>query len=294
MSRSHPPSLITLCQRLIRDEALFARGDLVLVALSGGGDSMALLHVLSLLRKKIGHEVAAHGVDHGLRPEAAFELDLAQEWARRLGVPMARSRLKVAPGGNLQARAREARLSALRKAKAKVGAKVIATAHHMNDRAETILLRLLRGAGPAGLAVLPPRAEDLVRPMLHAQRVDVDAHLRRHAVPFATDPSNADPRFLRTQVRSVVLPLLEQLSPGIVRHLAALADQLVELPGIGQSPPFAHMGPLPRATREALTRLTRSRSSRPRVLMPEGLVARYDRAQLSVVVEKRPRDWKKR
>ncbi len=284
MSRSHPPSLLTLALRTAKDASLFAKGDVVLVAVSGGGDSTALLHVLARLRSKIGHELVAHGVDHGLRAEAGAELDLAAGVARSLGVTMTRSRVEVPRGGNLQARAREARLGALREAASRAGAKVIATGHHADDRAETVLLRLLRGAGPRGLAALPPRAGDLVRPLIRARRSDIEAHLARHELPHAEDPSNADPRFLRVRVRSELLPLLASLSPGIVSHLCALADQLSDaaLPDAAGTPP--HTGALPRASRDALLALARTKSPRAEVRLPEGLVARYDRAQLGIVI----------
>jgi tRNA(Ile)-lysidine synthase len=304
MSRTHPPTLLTLAARTAQEAELWRRGDLVLAAVSGGGDSMALLHVLALLRKRFGHEVVAHGVDHGLRVEAASELDLAERVARSLDVPMSRSRLKVAPGGNLQARARAVRLNALREEARRVGANVIATGHHADDRAETVLLRMLRGAGPRGLAALPARSGDLVRPLLRARRMDVLAHLARHELPYASDPSNVDPRFLRVRVRHELLPLLEQLSPGIVGHLTALADQLGESvrhglyegksPENGSEglPSGAHMDALPRASRQALAHLGRTKSAKARVTLPKGLVALYDRGQLSIIVERSPeRDW---
>src|SRR5690606_13453664 len=102
----------------------------------------------------------------------------------------------------------------------------LCTAHHADDRAETVLLRLLRGAGPDGLAALPPRAGRRVRPMLRASRADVLRHVQRHALSVAEDPSNRDPRFLRVRVRRELLPLLRELSPNIVGHLNALAEQL--------------------------------------------------------------------
>ncbi|EYF04432.1 tRNA lysidine(34) synthetase TilS [Chondromyces apiculatus] len=231
--RSHPPSLRRLAERLLRDEALLTRGDVVLCACSGGPDSTALLHVLALLQPRLGHRVLAHGVDHGLRPAASSELALAAALAARLDIPFAITRVDLAPGPNLQARARDARRTALAAAARAAGARAIATGHTADDRAETFLIRLLRGAGPRGLAVLPPSASlppepglDLIRPLLLARRSDVLAHLRRHDIPFADDPSNADPRFLRTRVRREVIPLLEELSPQLVQHLCALSDML--------------------------------------------------------------------
>jgi tRNA(Ile)-lysidine synthase len=275
--RSHPPALVTLARRTIVDEALFGRGARVLAAVSGGPDSMALLHVLAHLRRAIGHELVAHGVDHGLRAEAGAELDRAEALARDLEIPFGRTRTRVAPGGNLQARARAARLVALRAEAARVGASCIATAHHADDRAETVLLRLLRGASPQGLAVLPPRRGDLVRPFLRARRRDILAHLERHRVAFSLDPSNQDPRFLRVRVRSELLPLLESLSAGIVGHLNALADELGARSGQAGDPlEQAFLPPLPRATRLALAALASTRSTTARVRLPHGLVARFE------------------
>jgi tRNA(Ile)-lysidine synthase len=230
MPRSHPPSLITLVRRLVKDEKLISKGDRVLVAVSGGPDSMALLHVLAHLRDELGCTLIAHGVDHGLRPAAASELSLAASLAKKLGVSFGVSRVNVAPGGNLQSRARDARHEALGQAAAKANAVSIATGHHADDRAETFLLRLLRGSSPRGLACLPPRAGSLIRPMLLARRGDVLAHLARHRIEFADDPSNEDPRFARVRVRRELLPLMADLSPGIVAHLNGLADELGRLP----------------------------------------------------------------
>lgn len=269
--RSHPPSLLRLVERLLRDERLIERGDTVLCACSGGPDSTAMLHVLGRLRRRFGFDVAACGVDHGLRPEAPEELAGAQRVAASLHVPFDVARVTVAPGGNLQARARAARREALRNTAIARGARLIATGHTADDRAETFLLRLLRGAGPAGLAVLPPSAplvaEDaeagseaskkadaarkprLIRPLLLARRSDVLAHLERHGIAFARDPSNDDTRFLRVRVRAELLPLMESMSPGIAAHLCALADMLATELGTGD--PLTGLG---RAQRLAIAR----------------------------------------
>jgi tRNA(Ile)-lysidine synthase len=215
---------------------------------------MALLSVLSELRKKLKFVLTAHGVDHGLRPEAPSELARARAVAKALEVPFGTTSLKVAPGGNLQARARRARYLALESARLAVGAEFIATAHHAEDRAETVLLRLLRGTGPAGLAVLPPRAGHLLRPMVRGKRSQVRAHLERHCVPFSNDSSNSDKRFLRVRVRRELLPMLETLSPQIVEHLCSLADQAAIQgvdPSLAQLDGGVGMG---RAQQEALKR----------------------------------------
>lgn len=234
MSRSsHPPTLLTFARRTLREECGLAAGDVVLCACSGGPDSTALLHVLARLRRALGHEVVAHGVDHGLRAEAAAELASVGRVAADLGVAFTTTRVAVARGGNLQARARDARHAALADFARRIGASVVALGHTADDRAETVLLRLLRGTSVAGLAVMPPRDAgpagiELVRPLVRARRSDVTAHLARHGLPSSADPSNLDPRFMRTRVRREVLPVLEGLSPAIVEHLCRLADDALE------------------------------------------------------------------
>lgn len=284
MARSHPPTLITLVARALREECGVVRGTRVLLALSGGGDSMALLHVLSLLAKKQGFCLTAHGVDHGLRPEASLELDRAEACCRALGVAFSRTVFLLPQGGNVQARARDARRNALTAAAAFVQAEFIATAHHADDRAETVLLRLLRGSGPLGLAVLPPRAGVWIRPQCRARKSDILAHLARHQLAFADDPSNLNRRFLRTRVRFELLPLLDQLSPQIVGHLCALADAL----GAGAAPALTdqHGAPLllNRAQRLSVGRARALGQRAARVSLPNGRELSLDPVTLEPVL----------
>jgi tRNA(Ile)-lysidine synthase len=264
---SHPPTLLTLAKRALTTEIELPKNARILVATSGGPDSMALLDVLAKLREELDISIVAHGVDHGLRPDASAELDVAEGHAKRLGVVFARTRVRVAPGGNVQARAREARHAALAAAKKRARAKFVATAHHAGDRAETVLMRILRGSGASGLAVLPAIDGDLVRPLIRATREDVILHLERHAVPFMQDPSNDDARFLRTRVRREVLPLLAELDPNVVSHLCALADDLAAHREEG-----AAAFRIPRAARLALAALAKANDPAAEVRLPGNLV----------------------
>jgi tRNA(Ile)-lysidine synthase len=219
--------LLRVVERTLRDECRLTPGDRLLLGVSGGGDSTALLHVLARLAPAFGVGLYAHGVDHGLRSEAGRELDLAASQAQALDVEFSRTQLTVEHGANLQARAREVRYAALEARAQELGGALIVTAHHADDRAETVLLRLLRGSGLAGLGVLPARAGQRVRPMIRARRVDILAHLQRHELAFASDPSNRNDHFLRVRVRLQVLPMLLECSPTLVEHLCALADEAV-------------------------------------------------------------------
>jgi len=245
---------------------------------------MALLHVLARLQRQFGLLVSAHGVDHGLRAAASSELAVVAQFAQELCVPFSTSRVSLRPAGNLQARAREARYTALRQEARRVGASFVTTAHHANDRAETVLIRLLRGAGIAGLGVLPARSHDLLRPMVEATRSDVEDHLSRHRIPFSEDPSNANSRFLRVRVRQELLPLLEQLSPQIVTHLTSLADQV----SVGDVPEVRDEGgrqvPLNRAQVGLVRQLLSGGRPSHAVLLSGGREIRRDRASGQLVV----------
>ncbi|HEY5956021.1 MAG TPA: tRNA lysidine(34) synthetase TilS [Polyangiaceae bacterium] len=226
-SASHPPALLRIVERSLREECGLAAGDRLLLAVSGGGDSTALLHVMAQLAPRFGLGLYAHGVDHGLRVEASAELDLVAGHARDFGVEFSRTQVQVEHGSNLQSRAREARYAALQARAYELGGALIVTAHHADDRAETVMIRLLRGAGVAGLGVLPARAGQRVRPMIRARRSDIHSHLERHELAFATDPSNRNQHYLRVRVRQVILPALCECSPALVEHLCALADEAV-------------------------------------------------------------------
>lgn len=277
------PSLTTIVTRALgtRGECALPRGSRLLVAVSGGPDSMALLSAAARVAPRVDLTIVAHGVDHGLRAEAAAELDLAEAQARDLGVAFDRTQVKVERGGNLQARARDARWRALVRAARVNDVTAIATAHHAEDRAETLLMRLLRGAGLRGLAVLPPKATCapadapdllLLRPLLRATRADVTLHLTRHKIPFAIDPSNADPRFVRVRVRRELLPLLRELDPRVVEHLSAIADEALVGREPEESRALSWMSALPRPTQEALLR----DDPKLEVWLPGGWVARRD------------------
>jgi tRNA(Ile)-lysidine synthase len=271
------PSLLTIARRAFAGETKLPRGAKVLLAVSGGPDSMALLDVCARLEL----DAVACGVDHGLRKEAGRELDLAEAHATHLAVPFTRVRVAVAAGGNVQERARTARWKALAAEARKKKARFVATAHHADDRAETLLLRLLRGAGLRGLAVLGPRAPvpgaralEALRPLLRARRSDVLAHLERHSIAFATDPSNQDPRFTRVRVRNDLLPLLEELDPNVVRHLERIADELLAQREPRKAPHWTDG--LSRPTQEAIHSLLLRKKLSARVWLPGGLVLRIE------------------
>ena len=223
--------------------SLIPRDALVLVACSGGADSVALAAALAGQR---GVRVAIGHVDHGLRPESAREADAVRALAGSLGVPCFVERLgnlKVAEVG-LEAAAREGRYAALARLAAGAGASVVATAHTRRDQAETLLLRLARGAGPGALAgvrvqrALAPGLT-LVRPLLSVPRAATEALCHRRGLSFVNDPHNLDPARARARLRHG-WALLSGLNPRLEEALAGAAGLLADeddlVAGLARSP----------------------------------------------------------
>jgi tRNA(Ile)-lysidine synthase len=204
-----------------------------LLAVSGGPDSQALLKAFPHVAKKLGHEVVvAVGVNHGIRPEADSELQLAEELSRSIGVTFETRRIQIEPGGNIQARARDGRYAALHDAANEWGAGQIVTAHHSDDRAETVLLRLLRASGAGSLAVLPSLSGRVFRPLLRVRRSALLAYCGVHGLQYATDPSNANERYTRVWLRQTVLPLLRERFPDVDDKLNLVADDMLRVVGV--------------------------------------------------------------
>ena len=209
---------------------------LVLCAVSGGRDSMAMLHLLSALAREGGFQVAAAHFNHRLRPTAGRDEGFVRDWCREQGIPLTCGAGDVADfaareGLGIEDAARKLRYAFLESAARDMGADHIATAHHREDNAETVLLHLLRGTGLQGLGGIAPVRGAIVRPLLETSRAEIDAYAARNSVPYVEDESNRDTRFTRNRLRLEVLPLLEELSPGCGGRIAAAAELLREEDG---------------------------------------------------------------
>lgn len=209
----------------------------LLVALSGGRDSVALLDAACRLQAAhvphFKHLCAVH-VNHGLQPAAAeFEAHCVA-LCERMAVPLDLRRVAVERRGRgLEAAAREARYSALAQSARDCGARTVLTAHHLDDRIETFLIQWLRGAGPEGLAAFAPaRSFDddllLLRPWAEVARGDIDRYVAQRGLEYVDDPSNADSSLLRNALRAEVIPALERLRPGFARSAARSVDLVAE------------------------------------------------------------------
>ncbi len=206
-----------------RRHALLPAGAPVLAMVSGGADSLCLMHLL--LRLHDG-PVGVLSVDHGLRPGSAGEAEGVAGAARGLGLTAHVASLGLPAGPGVQARAREARLAVARAVAAREGYARIATGHTASDQAETVLFRMARGTGRTGALGMAPRSGDLVRPLLVLEARETRAWCAAHGLDPVRDPSNDDPRHARSRVRHDLLPALAEVHPAAGRHVAAFADIL--------------------------------------------------------------------
>jgi tRNA(Ile)-lysidine synthase len=198
----------------------------VLVAVSGGSDSTALLVGLH----ELGRMVTAAHFDHALRPGSAEDAQFVARLCDRLGVPLIRARRdRELPRGSRQAAARRLRYEFLERARAAAGAGLVALAHTADDQVEGMLLHLSRGCAFAGLRGMPARRGRIVRPLLGAWRRDLRAALKSAGFAWLEDPANADLAYARARVRHQLLPRLERDRPGITRRLRAVAELAASL-----------------------------------------------------------------
>jgi tRNA(Ile)-lysidine synthase len=197
------------------------RGDVVLVALSGGLDSVVLLHLLRGAAPALGIRVAAAHFDHRMRAGSAADAAWVAGLCRAWDVPLQRAAAE--PGLAGEAAARAARYAFLHAAAERGGARWIATAHHRDDQAETVLFRILRGTGLRGLRGIPARRDAILRPLLGFRRHELEAYAAAARLRHREDPTNRGGRYARNRIRHQLLPRLEAVAPGAAEALAELA-----------------------------------------------------------------------
>ncbi|HZI50102.1 MAG TPA: tRNA lysidine(34) synthetase TilS [Pyrinomonadaceae bacterium] len=217
-------------------------GETILVAVSGGADSTALLLALEELKRqqKLYPDICVAHLDHRLRKSSARDAKWVAELAARLGFHIVIGRSKVAADArankdNLEQAARKARYAFLERTAKRVAASYVLTAHTMDDQAETVLLRLMRGSGGSGLGgmeAVRPLTKDgsikLVRPILWARRIETEDYCRFRKTEFLSDEMNDDHTFARVRVRKQLLPLMQSFNNRVVEALSRTAAQLRE------------------------------------------------------------------
>ncbi|MBA3944564.1 MAG: tRNA lysidine(34) synthetase TilS [Herpetosiphonaceae bacterium] len=215
-----------------REQHWWHSGAKLVVAVSGGPDSLCLLHLLRRFEAD-GLQLHVAHLNHGLRPQAAADAAFVAATAADWGLPVTVGERDVAAlaqqqHSGFEAAARQARYAFLRDVATAVGTDDVALGHTADDQAETVLLRLLRGAGPTGLAAMRPRTElatglVLLRPLLAITREEIEAYCAAHGLLPRQDASNTSPLFVRNRVRATLLPAIKTYNPHIVQTLGRTA-----------------------------------------------------------------------
>lgn len=227
-----PVDFLRKIQETIGRYQMFHRGDRVVVAVSGGPDSMALLGALHHLKSRYGLDLWAAHYNHRIRgSEADDEAEFVRRQTQRIGIPLvaqADDGFLERPQGNLEESARERRYSFLEKAAANVGAQRVALGHTANDQVETFFLRLFRGAGTKGLGSIPPVRGDLfIRPLIEIKRSDVLDFLHSRSIPWVEDSSNQKTTFLRNKIRLRLFPeLINLFGAGLIKKIGSATNLL--------------------------------------------------------------------
>lgn len=219
---------------LIRKYDMLPKGSKVLCAVSGGADSMCLLNWLCELQGEYGFTIAAAHYEHGLRgAESLRDALFTQERCSLLGieclvghgdVPAYAAKEKI----GIEEAARILRYRFLEETAERLGCDRIATAHTLNDNAETVLMNLCRGAGARGLSGIPPVRGKLIRPLLHTERAEILHYLDSRNIPYVQDSSNEEDIYTRNRIRHQVIPLLTEQNPSVLSAFARTAELLRE------------------------------------------------------------------
>ena len=206
-------------------------GGLILCAVSGGRDSVCLLHYLHHLGQERGFAVAAAHLNHLMRPTAQRDEDFVRALCASLDVPFYTEKADVyalcdAWGLTVEETGRRARYDFLRRTASAIRADFIATAHHREDQAETVLLQLLRGTGPQGLSGIPPVRDGIIRPLLDTPRAAIESYIRAYGLTYVTDETNLDQSYARNRLRLSLWPELAAINPELTAHICHTADIL--------------------------------------------------------------------
>ena len=226
--------LLQKVEKTIEKYNMLSIGDHVLVGLSGGPDSLCLLNVLKELKFKYKLKISASYIDHGLRPnDIPKEIEFCQKICNNLDIPFYTKSVNVKEYAqqekiNLQEAARILRYGALDQISLNINANKIAVAHNADDQAETVIMRLLRGSGPAGLSGIPPVRKKIIRPLIEIERVEIEEYLRKNNIEYIKDPSNESLKYLRNKIRHTLMPVIKSISPQATKIISKTADIIRE------------------------------------------------------------------
>lgn len=222
--------IIAKTKKTVLKYSMLSRGDSVLAGLSGGPDSVCLLVILDRLKEHFGINLYASYIEHGLRPgETPGEIDFCKKLCLSLNVPFSVKSIDVKSfakrhGLNKQEAARELRYKALNEVAQTAGAGKIALGHTADDQAETVIMRLLRGAGTLGLSGIPPVRKNIIRPIIGIGREEIERFLDTEQIGFLIDSSNREDKYMRNKIRRTVMPALKGLESDMALTIARTAD----------------------------------------------------------------------
>lgn len=221
-------------EQAVEQGGVIRKGDAVLIACSGGSDSVGVAAILASIAKPMQLRLTIAHVNHGVRKSAWQDEAVVLRASAALGIPA--KTIALRPQREDEATLREARYHALAASARELGANVVATGHNAEDQTETVLLALFRGTGPQGLAGMPARRElaegiDLARPLLRHTRAGIREYVQFCGLPYSVDPSNADLAYRRNAVREALAglrPLFPGLDAAVARSAHVVSDELLE------------------------------------------------------------------
>lgn len=210
--------------------SMILQNDHVLVGLSGGPDSVCLVTILNRLKSELNIKLSAAYIDHTLRPnETPYEIDFCKDLCSSLGIPFFTRVINVNSYAkekklNKQEAARKLRYNALEEIALENAASKIAVGHNADDQAETVLMRLFRGAGHSGLSGIPPVRKNIIRPLIEIERKEIEQFLEDKGISFIVDSSNLKNTYLRNKIRHFMIPAIQSINKDIVKTLSRTAD----------------------------------------------------------------------
>lgn len=226
--------ILVKTKEFIKKYHMISEGDGVLVGLSGGADSVALLYVLLAIREELALNIVALHIHHGIRKEAQEDVIFCQKLCKKLGVEFYCEyadvpKLSREQGISMEEGGRRARYHLFEEYRQRLGLQSIAVAHHQNDQAETMLFQMFRGSGLRGLAGMQPKRGHIIRPLLAVTRQELEAYLETLQQTFVTDATNLSDDYSRNKIRHHILPVAEEISHGAVERMSQTSLQLQEV-----------------------------------------------------------------
>ncbi len=225
---------ISKIRKYCLDSNLPLENSSVVVALSGGADSVCLLYALNELKDSFNIKLFAVHVEHGIRgEEAILDMNFAEELCGKMGIPLEIYRFNIPKiakerGLGLEEAGRIMRYEALEKSRIKMGAEYIAVAHHMNDLAETVIFNMVRGSGLKGLSGIQAKRERIIRPLLGITRNEIETYLLNNNISYRTDSTNLSNDYSRNLIRNSVMPMLNDVVGNAANHIANLTKEIDE------------------------------------------------------------------